>query len=64
MRSERESRLPFVITNREAGVVTIVFQIVGASTQRMSELKAGDAFEDVVGPLGRHPNLYMRTWKY
>ena len=29
------------------------FQIVGASTQRMSELKAGDAFEDVVGPLGR-----------
>ena len=48
-------RIPFTICdyNREAGVVTIVFQIVGASTQRMSELKAGDAFEDVVGPLGR-----------
>ena len=48
-------RIPLTICdyNREAGVVTIVFQIVGASTQRMSELKAGDAFEDVVGPLGR-----------
>ena len=48
-------RIPLTICdyNREEGVVTIVFQIVGASTQRMSELKAGDAFEDVVGPLGR-----------
>ena len=48
-------RIPLTICdyNREAGVVTIVFQIVGASTQRMSELKAGDAFEDVVGPFGR-----------
>ena len=48
-------RIPLTICdyNREAGVVTIVFQIVGASTQRMSELKAGGAFEDVVGPLGR-----------
>ena len=48
-------RIPLTICDydREAGTVTIVFQIVGASTQRMSELKAGDAFEDVVGPLGR-----------
>ena len=48
-------RIPLTICdyNREAGVVTIVFQIVGASTQRMSELKAGEAFEDGVGPLGR-----------
>ena len=48
-------RIPLTICdyNREAGVVTIVFLIDGASTQRMSELKAGDAFEDVVGPLGR-----------
>ena len=52
---EEGERIPLTICdyNREAGVVTIVFQIVGASTQRMSELKAGDAFEDVVGPLGR-----------
>ena len=48
-------RIPLTICdyNREAGVVTIVFQIVGASTERMSALEEGDAFEDVVGPLGR-----------
>ena len=30
--------------DREEGTVTIVFQEVGASTIRMSELKAGDSF--------------------
>lgn len=47
-------RIPLTICDydRETGTITIVFQIVGASTQRMSELKAGDAFQDVVGPLG------------
>ena len=38
--------------DRERGTVTIVFQIVGASTQMMSALKAGDSFHDFVGPLG------------
>ncbi|MDO4295212.1 MAG: sulfide/dihydroorotate dehydrogenase-like FAD/NAD-binding protein [bacterium] len=48
-------RIPLTICDfdREAGIVTIVFQIVGASTERMAELKAGDAFQDVVGPLGQ-----------
>ena len=36
----------------EKGIVTIVFQTVGASTEKMAHLKAGDAFEDFVGPLG------------
>lgn len=48
-------RIPLTICDydRENGTVTIVFQIVGASTQRMAALKAGDAFLDFVGPLGR-----------
>lgn len=48
-------RIPLTICDfdREAGTVTIVFQIVGASTQRMAALKAGDAFQDFVGPLGQ-----------
>lgn len=48
-------RIPLTICdyNREKGTVTIVFQIVGASTLRMSALQAGDAFQDFVGPLGR-----------
>ncbi len=47
-------RIPLTICDydREKGTITIVFQIVGAGTQIMSELKAGDAFKDFVGPLG------------
>ena len=52
---EKGERIPLTICdyNRESGTVTIVFQIVGASTKRMAELKEGDAFQDFVGPLGR-----------
>ncbi|MBQ9927655.1 MAG: sulfide/dihydroorotate dehydrogenase-like FAD/NAD-binding protein [Lachnospiraceae bacterium] len=51
---ENSERIPLTICDydREKGTVTIVFQIVGAGTQVMSELKAGDAFHDFVGPLG------------
>ena len=51
---ENGERIPLTICDydREAGTITIVVQIVGASTEKMSHLKAGDAFEDFVGPLG------------
>lgn len=51
---ENGERIPLTICdyNREEGIITIVFQIVGASTERMSMLKAGDSFKDFVGPLG------------
>ena len=51
---ENSERIPLTICDydREKGTVTIVFQIVGAGTQVMSSLKAGDAFHDFVGPLG------------
>jgi len=55
VRTDEESeRIPLTICdyNREKGTVTIVFQIVGAGTQIMSGLKAGDSFADFVGPLG------------
>lgn len=47
-------RIPLTICDydREKGTVSIVFQIVGAGTQIMSSLKAGDSFHDFVGPLG------------
>ena len=47
-------RIPLTICDYDAekGTVTIVFQPIGASTTRMTQLKAGDAFEDFVGPLG------------
>ncbi|MGN0430750.1 MAG: sulfide/dihydroorotate dehydrogenase-like FAD/NAD-binding protein [Lachnospiraceae bacterium] len=47
-------RIPLTICDydREKGTITIVFQIVGAGTQEMASLKAGDTFHDFVGPLG------------
>lgn len=51
---DKGERIPLTICDydREAGTITIVFQIVGASTQKMAELKAGDSFRDFTGPLG------------
>lgn len=51
---EEGERIPLTICDydRDAGTVTIVFQIVGGSTQRMSALQEGDTFHDFVGPLG------------
>ncbi len=57
--SEDGERIPLTICdyNREAGTITIVFQIVGGSTLKMAELKTGDAFHDFVGPLGKPSEL-------
>lgn len=51
---EEGERIPLTICdyNREEETVTIVFQTVGASTERMKDLEAGDSFQDFVGPLG------------
>lgn len=58
---EAGERIPLTVCDydRERGVVTIVFQIVGASTQKMAALQAGDSFRDFVGPLGR-PSEFIR----
>lgn len=51
---ERGERIPLTIADydREKGSVTVVVQIIGASTAEMSALKSGDCLEDFVGPLG------------
>ena len=52
---EEGERIPLTICDysREKGTITIVFQPIGESTMRMSELNEGDAFMDFVGPLGQ-----------
>lgn len=52
---EEGERVPLTIADydREAGTVTIVFQTIGVTTERLAELKAGDFVRDFVGPLGR-----------
>lgn len=51
---DKGERIPLTICDydREEGTITIVFQTVGASTEKMAQLKAGDFFRDFTGPLG------------
>lgn len=60
---EEGERIPLTICDydRDAGTVTIVFQIVGGATQKMSVLQEGDAFHDFVGPLGCPSELIEET---
>jgi len=56
VRTDADSeRIPLTVCDydRENGTVTIVVQVIGASTHVMKSLKAGDFFHDFVGPLGR-----------
>ena len=52
---EEGERIPLTIAdfNREKGTVTIIFQIVGATTEKLSHLNEGDFICDFAGPLGR-----------
>ena len=52
---ETGERIPLTISDydRENGTVTIVTQKIGASSARIVAMEVGDAFADVVGPLGK-----------
>ena len=52
---EEGERIPLTIADfdREQGTVTIIFQIVGATTELLNHLEEGDSLHDFVGPLGR-----------
>lgn len=56
---EDSERIPLTICDydREKETITIVVQVIGASTFKMKSLKTGDAFSDFVGPLGRPSDL-------
>lgn len=47
-------RVPLTIADfdREKGTVTIIFQIVGRSTEKLALMNEGDELADFVGPLG------------
>ncbi|MGN0479763.1 MAG: sulfide/dihydroorotate dehydrogenase-like FAD/NAD-binding protein [Hominenteromicrobium sp.] len=47
-------RIPLTVAgyDRENGTVTIIFQIVGATTEKLNHLNEGDCLQDFVGPLG------------
>ena len=51
---ENGERIPLTVagTNKEAGTVKIIFQIVGGTTEKLSHKEEGDYIQDFVGPLG------------
>ncbi len=57
--NEEGERVPLTIADfdRERGIVTILFQVVGASTDLLASLKEGDSILDFVGPLGQPSEL-------
>ncbi len=52
---EDGERIPLTIAgyDREKGTVTIIFQIVGGTTERLNHKNEGDYIPDFVGPLGK-----------
>ena len=52
---ENGERVPLTIAayDREAGTVTIIYQIVGATTEKLNHKEEGEFIADFVGPLGR-----------
>ena len=58
---ELGERIPLTVCDfdRQRGTVTIVLQIVGASSRKICALQKGDSFTDFVGPLG-HPSEFVK----
>ena len=56
---EDSERIPLTIADfdRQAGTITIIFQIVGGTTMELNQLEVGQSVHDFVGPLGRASEL-------
>lgn len=56
---ETGERIPLTIADRniEEGTITILYLVVGKSTRIFADLKPGDFFQDVIGPLGQPTHL-------
>lgn len=56
LRTDSEGeRIPLTVADydREKGSITIIFQIVGGTTEKLNHMNEGDCLHDFVGPLGR-----------
>ncbi len=64
LRVDKEGeRIPLTIADydRKKGTITIIFQIVGATTEKLNHLNEGDMIEDFVGPLGTPSHIEPNT---
>ncbi|MBT8360018.1 MAG: sulfide/dihydroorotate dehydrogenase-like FAD/NAD-binding protein [Desulfobacterales bacterium] len=56
---EDGERIPLTMaeSNKEKGTITIIYMVVGKSTAIFRDLKVGDDYQDVIGPLGKATHL-------
>jgi ferredoxin--NADP+ reductase len=57
--TETGERIPLTMadTDPEKGTITIIYMVVGKSTALFKSLKVGDAYLDVIGPLGKATHI-------
>ena len=57
--NETGERIPLTIAEAdpEKGTITVIYMVVGKSTAVFRDLKQGDAFQDVIGPLGKPTHI-------
>ena len=57
--TETGERIPLTMaeTDPEKGTITIIYMVVGKSTELFKTLQEGDSYQDVIGPLGKPTHL-------
>ncbi len=57
--NEEGERVPLTMADSdpEKGTITIIYMVVGKSTAIFKDLKVGDGYQDVIGPLGKATHL-------
>ena len=57
--NEAGERIPLTMaeTDPDEGTITVIYMVVGKSTALFKSLEAGQAYQDVIGPLGRATHL-------
>lgn len=60
---EDGERVPLTIVDadREKGSITLIYQIVGRSTEELALLEEGDYIKEVAGPMGQPAQLHAKT---
>lgn len=59
MVSEKGERIPLTIvdTDKKQGLITIIFQVAGHTTELLSKMKEGDSLYSLAGPLGHRTDV-------
>jgi ferredoxin--NADP+ reductase len=57
--NEEGERIPLTMADTDPvkGTITIIYMVVGKSTALFRDLKVGDGYQDVIGPLGKATHL-------